>query len=92
MKDGIVLPGATPLLVNWNWGLVAAPVPPKVGCAWHELQLLELKRGPRPLLAPPETTSTSWKRVRPSLKNDKIPLGLFAATDESAAPVPRFPL
>src|SRR5277367_5825440 len=63
MKNGVVLPGATPLPVNWNCGLTAGPVPPTAGCAWHELQLLELNRGPRPLLAPPETDSTSWKRA-----------------------------
>src|ERR1700720_3805524 len=33
--------GATPSLVNWNWGLTAGPVPPIVGCAWHELQIFE---------------------------------------------------
>src|SRR5580700_3780836 len=33
MKYGMVLPGATPLLANWNWGLTAAPVPPTAGCA-----------------------------------------------------------
>src|SRR5580658_914115 len=37
MKVGMVLPGATPLLVKRNWGLTAAPVPPTAGCAWHEL-------------------------------------------------------
>ena len=66
MNDGVVLPGATPLLTNWNCGLTAGPVPPIAGCAWHELQLFELNRGPRPTLAVPETVSTAWKRVRPS--------------------------
>src|SRR5580692_13099953 len=42
MKDGVVLSGATPSLVNWNCGLIAGPVPPTAGCAWQELQLLEL--------------------------------------------------
>src|SRR5208282_2312220 len=37
MKGGVVLPGATPLLVKRNWGLTAAPVPPGAGCARHEL-------------------------------------------------------
>src|ERR1035438_1966027 len=50
MKVGMVLPGATPLLGKRNSGLTAGPVPPTAGCAWQELQLLELKRGPRPLL------------------------------------------
>src|SRR5579864_7600622 len=70
-KEGVVLPGATPLLVNCAWGLEAAPLPPTAGCAWQELQLVELKRGPRPLLPEglPETDSTAWKRVWPSVKN-----------------------
>src|SRR5882672_101933 len=33
MKYGVVSRGATPLLVNWAWGLAAAPVPPIAGCA-----------------------------------------------------------
>src|SRR5882757_5140680 len=49
MKYGVVSRGATPLLVKAAWGLVAGPVPPIAGCEWHELQLFELKRGPRPL-------------------------------------------
>src|ERR1700722_16825863 len=77
IKDGVVSLGATPALLNWNWGLIAAPDPPIAGCAWHELQLFELNRGPRPLLAPPETDSTSWKRACPSVKKARIPLGLF---------------
>jgi hypothetical protein len=94
MNEGIVFPGATPLLVNWNCGLLAGPVPPIAGCAWQELQLFELKRGPKPLFPAglPETDSTAWNRVCPSLKNERIPLGLFDVTDESAAPVPRLPL
>jgi len=62
-KYGIESFGAVPLVVKLNWGLVAAPDPPIAGCAWQELQLVELNRGPRPLLAPPETLSTSWKRA-----------------------------
>src|SRR6202161_2514557 len=52
MKDGIVLPGATPSVGNWNSGLVAALLPPIAGWAWHELQLFELNRGPSPLFVP----------------------------------------
>ena len=61
MNEGTVFPGATPLLTNWNCGLVAGPVPPTAGCAWHELQLFELKRGPKPLFPAglPETDSTA---------------------------------
>src|SRR5580704_1602831 len=33
MKYGVESLGAVPLLVNWNWGLTAAPVPPTAGCA-----------------------------------------------------------
>jgi hypothetical protein len=33
VKSGMVLPGATPLLANWNWGLTAASDPPAAGCA-----------------------------------------------------------
>src|SRR5882762_3309201 len=33
MKYGVVSLGATPLLVNWAWGLAAGPVPPTAGCA-----------------------------------------------------------
>src|SRR5580704_5884638 len=64
MKNGVVSAGATPFLVNANCGLTAGPVPPTAGCAWHDTQLTELNRGPRPLLpvALFETDSTSWKR------------------------------
>ena len=94
IKDGVVSLGAVPLLVKLNWGLVAAPVPPTAGCAWQELQLVELKRGPKPLLPVGllETDSTSWKRFWPSVKKESIPDGLFDSTEESAAPVPRLPL
>src|SRR6267154_2838491 len=74
IKYGVVSRGATPLLVNWNCGLTAGPVPPMAGWVWQELQLFELKRGPRPLAVP----STSWKRARPSLKNARIPGLSFA--------------
>src|SRR5579872_775619 len=64
IKNGVVSLGATPVLTNLNWGFTAGPVPPTAGCAWQETQLLELNRGPRPLLpvALLETDSTSWNR------------------------------
>src|SRR5580704_10746629 len=86
MKNGVVSAGATPLLVNWNWGLTAAPVPPTAGCAWHDTQLLALKRGPRPLLPLGllETDSTAWKRFWPFSKKARIP-GLSSTSTEGSA-------
>src|SRR5271168_4005057 len=83
MKDGRVLvaPEAMPALIAWNSGLFGGPLPPTDGCAWHPEQLLRLNRGPRPLFAPPETTSCSWNRPRPLSKNSMIPVGLFAPTE-----------
>jgi hypothetical protein len=40
-------------------GLAAGLDPPTLGCAWHDWQLLELKRGPSPLFWPPVTDSIS---------------------------------
>src|ERR1700691_673329 len=92
IKDGVVFRGATPLFTNWACGLLAAPLPPKAGCAWQELQLFELNRGPKPLLpaALPETDSTAWKRFWPSVK--KASSAELLLTEESTAPVPRLPL
>jgi hypothetical protein len=59
INDGVVSLGATPLPANANWGLVAGPLPPIAGCAWQETHETELKRGPKPLLAPLDTDSTS---------------------------------
>jgi hypothetical protein len=91
MKYGVVLSGATELPPNANWGLTAAPVPPIAGCAWQELQEFELKRGPRPTLADPETVSTSWNRVSPSVKKAVKPFGSFEGL-MMVAPVPRLAL
>src|SRR5215469_7421964 len=62
IKKGVESSGATRgcgPLVNVNSGLAAGPVPPTAGWPWQDEQLMELKRGPSPLLVPPETTSTS---------------------------------
>ncbi len=50
-------------------GLAAGLVPPTLGCAWHDWQLLELKRAPSPLFWPPVTDSISTNLVSPSWKN-----------------------
>src|SRR5580765_5638600 len=50
MKYGVLSLGATPFVVNCACGFDAGPDPPIAGCAWHETQLLELNRGPSPLL------------------------------------------
>src|SRR5579863_6137549 len=65
MKYGVESLGATELPAKANCGLVAAPVPPSAGCAWQELQLFELNRGPKPLLLVGlfETDSTAAKRA-----------------------------
>src|ERR1700723_891144 len=47
-------------------GLAAGLDPPTLGCAWHDWQLLELKRDPSPLLLPPVTDSISTNLVSPS--------------------------
>src|SRR4029077_16721488 len=67
MNEGMVLvePDAIPCVMAWNCGLFGGLLPPTAGCAWHPEQLLKLKRGPSPLFAPPDTTSSSWKRPRP---------------------------
>jgi hypothetical protein len=47
-------------------GFIAGLVPPIAGCEWQDAHEFELKRGPRPLLLPPVTDSTSANRPRPS--------------------------
>src|ERR1044071_5701771 len=42
--------------------------PPSAGWEWQDTHESLLKRGPRPLSSPPEATSTSLNRSRPSLK------------------------
>src|SRR5271167_1993880 len=50
-------------------GLAAGLDPPTLGCAWHDRQLLELKRAPSPLFWPPVTDSIWTNLVSPSWKN-----------------------
>jgi hypothetical protein len=76
---------AIPLAIAENSGLVAGLEPPMLGCEWQPEHWLKLNRGPKPLLAPPETTSTSWNRARPFWKNSSAPVGLFAATEASGS-------
>src|ERR1700720_1164096 len=50
-------------------GFCAGLVPPPAGCEWQDKHWLELKRGPRPLFAPPVTASISANLACPSWKN-----------------------
>src|ERR1700722_19305094 len=90
-KYGVESFGATELPAKANWGLTAAPLPPTAGCAWQELQLFELNRGPRPTFAELETASTAWNRPRPSWKKAVKLFGSFWEL-MIVAPVPRLAL
>src|SRR5689334_5880843 len=50
MNDGIVF-RAPSAVASVTCGLVAGALPPTAGAAWQNAQLLELKRGPRPVPA-----------------------------------------
>src|SRR5579863_4328832 len=47
-------------------GLGNGAEPPEAGCPWQDKHWFELKRGPRPLFAPPVTDSMSANRACPS--------------------------
>src|SRR5262249_19522113 len=80
---------ATPLEITVNCGFTAGLLPPTAGCAWQAAQLFSLKRGPSP---PSAIVSISLKVARPSLKNARLPAGLFAATEARGPPAPAAPL
>src|ERR1035441_328351 len=72
-------------------GLFAGLEPPGAGCEWQDRHWLELKRGPSPLLLPPETTSISANRWIPSRKYAaSSALRLFRELPAPGAP-PRTP-
>jgi hypothetical protein len=76
---------------TWIKGFCAGLDPPGVGCEWQDRHWFELKRGPSPLLLPPDTTSTSANRVNPSWKNAfSSAVRLFRGPPAPAAP-PRTP-
>src|SRR5579875_370664 len=95
IKEGMVLLLVTiPSLITWLSGLAPMKgywfafglLPPTAGCEWHAEHWLRLKRGPRPLLVPPETTSTCSNRVWPFAKNSGAP----AVAAKSGSGVPAF--
>src|SRR5437763_12975789 len=87
INAGRVSLGAWALPATENCGLVALPVPPIAGWAWHIPQETSLNRGPRPLSSPPWTTSGALNCPSPLLKK----VSWLAVRPLSAAPEPRLP-